>query len=281
MRKDRPMDTVPSPAGHIGPEAARQIGDSIVQGGRHCLIARLGNHGPPVVAPTDVICRERVDEEPGDEAEAARVRGCCDRTEIVARDCRHEPQKPGFEDRSRVACASHVTVPSLQDVERLRVERTPWLDVPQQQRQQRDGMERDGVGLDPRKIHGRQMRSAAQQVANSRRSIWLGPVNTERVQIIARRRVVIGRDDEVLGGIVQVRKLVEGNPARPLIASARAVGRQRPVATGAHGNAAGGKVPDVPVDVAIDEVLRRRDEIMERSGEIIPIARLVDFQEGQ
>ena len=217
---------------------------------------------------------ERVHEKARHEAEAAGVRGCRERTEIVARDGRREPQKPRLEDRRRVAFPAHVAVPLSQDVERQLVGPAFWPGVAHQQRQQRHGMQRDRVGLDPREIFGRQMRSATQQVSNPRRSIRLGPVHTERVRIVGAAGLLLAVTMKCSGGSNVCGSLSNGIQPVHSIVSAPAVGRQRPVAARTHRDAAGGVVADVAIDVAIHEVLRRHDEITERRREIVPVARL-------
>src|SRR5262249_38228191 len=58
-----------------------------------------------------------------------------------------------------------------------------------------------------------------------------------------------------------------------------AVGRPRAVAVRAHRDAAGRVVADVAVDVTVDEILRGDDELAQRAGELVPIARVVEPQE--
>ena len=159
-----------------------------------------------------------------------------------------------------------------------------------EQRRQRLRMERQRVGLHAREVVGREPilsrwlavpQWPGQEIDDALCPVRLVPFETEKVRIAGRRGTMIRRDDEVLRGIEEMRKLVERNPSGPLGLAARSIGRLRAVAARADRNVPRRVVPDVAVDVAVDEILRRDDEVAQRVRELIPVARFVELQEGQ
>ena len=70
-------------------------------------------------------------------------------------------------------------------------------------------------------------------------------------------------------GIVDLRELVARHPTDPLRGARPSVARQRAIAGRAHRDASGATY-HVSVDVRVDEVLRRHDEIA-KAAEVVPV----------
>src|SRR5262249_60873569 len=93
------------------------------------------------------------------------------------------------------------------------------------------------------------------------------------------RRTIVRRHHEVFGRIEYVRKFVEWNPAGPFAIARPTLFRNQPVPPCANGNVAWRVVPDMAVDVGVDEVLRRDCELTKGAGEIGPVAGLIQPEE--
>ena len=75
-------------------------------------------------------------------------------------------------------------------------------------------------------------------------------------------------------------KSLEGDVALPLVARVPARNRPLPVVALADGDLSRRLVADVPLDVGVDEVLRRHGEALRRRAEVLPVARRVQQVEG-
>jgi len=120
--------------------------------------------------------------------------------------------------------------------------------------------------------------TAPKKINDALRTVRFGPVEAEIRAIRRRDGTVVRRHDEMFGRIVDVRQIVERHPAGPFGVAGPAVRGTRTVARRAHRNVTGRVVPDVPVDVRVDEVLRRYDVALQRAGELRPVARRVHLQ---
>ena len=65
--------------------------------------------------------------------------------------------------------------------------------------------------------------------------------------------------------------MVDVDPALPVRVARRARNRQRAVRTGANGQQSRHRVPDIAVDICVDEVLRRRGKSANRADELSPV----------
>ena len=139
---------------------------------------------------------------------------------------------------------------------------------------------RDRIGLNCREVIGRQLVGSTNQLGDALAPKRLDPFHADRIRIAGRRRPVIGGDDEMLGRIEGVGELVERDEPGPLEIAGGSVARQRPVTARAERNAAGRVVADVPVHVGVNEILRRYDEYFHRIGELVPVARFVEEEQG-
>ena len=270
MRKHREVHRVPSPARHVVAHPLRQIVATIPERARDRLIARLARRGRLVVAPRGVVRRQRVEDESRHEREFALVRfrdrGPRSSPASAGASAETTPRKIAVAALSRVASKFHWRSTIEQLVDRAG---PPRCACGEQERQQRLRVQRQRVRLDAREVVWREARCRRQagscgsgdQIRDPLRAVRLGPFEPEVVAVRRRRRTVVGGDDEVLGRIEGVRQLVERNPAGPLGVAGPAVGRPRAVAARADRDASGRVVADVAVDVGIDEVLRRHDEL--------------------
>ena len=269
---------------HVAAEPPLEIAHALSQRTRDDVVARLGLAGPPVVAPRGVVRRQRLRDEARDERVAILVAIGQQVAELVLHERRREVLKPGAEDRGRGAVAAGVERPAPQQIDSLAIGRRRGLRVRQQQRQQRLRVERERVGLHPREVVRRESPvglhvDRVQQIDGALRAVRFGPLETEMIRIGRRRRTMIRRDDRMRGRIVEVRQVVERNPAGPFTGAAPAVGGNRSVARRADGHFAGRVVADVAGHVGVDEVLRRRHEVPKRGGELGPVPRVVEAQE--
>ena len=101
---------------------------------------------------------------------------------------------------------------------------------------------------------------AVEQVDDPLGPIARVPLRTELVRVVRVDRGVVGRDDPAGLGIELARQVVERDQVRPLVPPVGAADRvAAPCPAGSEriGMTPGVLVPDVPVDVGIDEVLRR------------------------
>ena len=139
-------------------------------------------------------------------------------------------------------------------------------------------MERQRVGLNVAKRVRRQRAPLREQIRDPLRSKRLVILEREKVRIVRRHRAMVGGDDEMGRRVVGVGQCIERNPAVPLHLTGPALGGHRSDAAGPDRDAARRVVTDVSLDVGVDEVLRRDDEVLERCGELGPVLRRVEPQ---
>ena len=194
------MHRVPPPAVRCRRRAAGQLARLRDRAPRHGVVARLragvrtSSHQRGRRASV-----KRVDDEPRDEREAARVAVGHERTELVADDGRRQLVEP----RSKIAGARCRR-------RRWRSSRARMLDgvalaacragcaCASSSGSSAFACSDKRVGLDAARSRRASASVApAQQVRDALRAIRLGPLEAEQIRVVRRRRPMIGGDDEV------------------------------------------------------------------------------------
>ena len=129
------------------------------------------------------------------------------------------------------------------------------------------------VGLHRRRQIEAKLRVGVEELLDAAGAEGLFPIAAVFGRLVGADDRVVGVEDEPGGGIVELRRLVEGHHAGPVERARCAVDRGEPVARLAGRQQAGADEADVAVDVGVGEILGRRLIGLKRVEELVPVAR--------
>src|SRR5208337_3010346 len=105
------------------------------------------------------------------------------------------------------------------------------------------------------------------------------PIRADRVLVAVRRNAPVGGCQNSRRWIINMRHLVERNPALPLVRVVAAVYRQAAIARSPDRHPPGSLIPDVTIHIRVHYVLSRRVKIRESLAKLIPVLRRVHVEE--
>src|SRR5215217_3313179 len=135
---------------------------------------------------------------------------------------------------------------------------------------------RVNVSLNATKVFSRKLWLFTKQIQYPASAIRLGPRVRQKIRIVSADDALVGRDDDSRRRIVKRRQLRHRDVAGPLARVSRSVVRHTPVTRLPDWYHTGSVIADMPVDVSVNDVLRRRGKRLERGIEIFPVARAID-----
>ena len=137
------------------------------------------------------------------------------------------------------------------------------------------------IHLQSQHIRGRKLLARFEHPINAIRPPRRFPLRADRILVAVRSDAPVGGRQNSRRRIVNVRHLVERDPAFPLVRIVAAAHRQAAIARRADGHSPRRLITDVTIHIAVHYVLSGRAESRERFAKLIPILGRVHVEEHQ